>query len=318
MKGSKKNGFSLFNGTWGIVTPILIVLLVVIGSAVLNAWLPIPTKPSTLALSGLFVLLLTCLTAIIAAQIAKLRGTIDVDEKLNKCEKLLMEFSNESSRINSVLGESANTIVKQKTILSNLQISLNTFKQIMADHLGDSLVNHEDLAHLEANVKPNSEIWILTSSMQLEATELENIILDNLKKGVTYKYLIPLEDKFNLSRFKTLARQWQIGADLSTEDAIKQIQCFLVPCHMAYMTVIIYDPYNIPPDVLVKFPTSDIYTKQEYPLIYKVESTPHEAWKVFVDALQSLLEEERECTLTKQLDINFTRKSDEKNEQNHI
>ena len=86
------------------------------------------------------------------------------------------------------------------------------------------------------------------------------------------------------------------------------------PLHMAYMTVIIYDPYNIPPHVLVKFPTSEIYTKQEYPLIYKVESKPKEAWKVFVDALQSLLANERECVLTKQMDIDFEEQSREQNE----
>lgn len=288
----------------GFVVPSLTIIVIVVGVKLFETWLP-PRSLSNVVLVSIFIFVLSVFTTVIAALVTKIGADMDIDRQLVECGELLKNFHLESSRVQEVVAKSATMTARYEADLSNLEMSLNTLKQIMFDHLGKSLVNYEDLARLEAEVKPGKEIWILTSSMQLEETDLKDIILKNLKNGVVYKYLLPMEDRFNKMRFQSLALQWQKDSGLSAMDASKQIQCFMVPSHVAYMTVIIYDPYSVPPVVLVKFPTGELYTKQKYPLIYKVEPQPEKAWKIFVDSLQSLLEDERPCTLTKRMDISF-------------
>jgi hypothetical protein len=71
------------------------------------------------------------------------------------------------------------------------------------------------------------------------------------------------------------------------------------------MTVIIYEPYAKQPTVLVKFPTSKIYEKKKYPLIYRVDTDPKEAWRSFLDSFQDLIHEESPCSHTEPLVIDF-------------
>lgn len=167
---------------------------------------------------------------------------------------------------------------------------------------GASLVTYGELAYLEANVNDRAEIWILTSALLLEKTDLEDIILGNLRKGVVYKYILP-EAAYITSEFVHLARQWRRQAGLSPAAAGRQIQARCVPACFTYMTVIIYDPL-VKPVVLVKFPHSEVYPKNQYPFIYRVSSRPGEeaALNSFVDSLQRMLEDAR---FGKTLDISY-------------
>jgi len=171
------------------------------------------------------------------------------------------------------------------------------------DKHGGSLVTYDDLAHIEANVPPNGSIWVLTSALQLEEEELKDVIHENLRKGVKYLWFIPRDDGILRLRFIELAVGWQKVCELPPKKAKEQIRCLLVPGHFVYMTVIIYEPYSVPPTVLVKFPTSRIYEKEKYPLIYRVDTQPQEAWRTFLNSFQELID--GKCSDTKYLEIPF-------------
>jgi hypothetical protein len=145
----------------------------------------------------------------------------------------------------------------------------------------------------------------MTSALQLEGEELRQIIRDNFRKGIKYKYLIPKDEKRLHKNMIDLAKEWQRDCAMSAQAAQDQIQCFLVPKHFAYMTVLVYDPYSESPTVLVKFPTSEVYEQGKYPLIYKVDEKPQKAWKDFVDSLQEMISDDCTCAHMGKLRIDF-------------
>lgn len=250
--------------------------------------------------------ILCTLSSIVGAVVARLTAS----QQITKAEEELQEkFDNLATQIKKFQDESQKIIEQSKicqNCVNSLGLLINTIKQMMQGQFGESLITYENLKQIEGNVEENREIWVLTSALQLEGVELREVIRSNFKKGIKYKYLIPQEDKRLQQRMIELARKWQQDCGLSMEDAKEQIQCYLVPKHFAYMTVIVYDPYKEPPTVLVKFPTSEFYEKEKYPLIYRVDTKPKEAWEVFVHSLQEMIDDKRKCSLTERLTIDFS------------
>jgi len=175
--------------------------------------------------------------------------------------------------------------------------------KVSLERFGRSIVDYHELMKIENSVEDNGEIWVLTSALELEGDELKEIIFDNLSRGIKYKYLIPKEEGRLKVRMQKLAEQWKGHCNISPSE---QIQCYLVPKHFAYMTVLIYEPYKDPPIVLVKFPKSDIYEKDKYPFIYKVDYEPEDAWKTFVNAIQELMDAKKVCSHVETLELDFT------------
>ncbi|MFC1561078.1 hypothetical protein ACFL4V_01225 [Candidatus Latescibacterota bacterium] len=225
----------------------------------------------------------------------------DIKRKFNALEGQITKFQDE---INKIIAQSEIC----RNCANSLGLSVKTVKQLIEGKFGESLITYEDLIQIEGIVENNREIWVLTSALQLESVELREVIYKNFKKGIKYKYLIPQEDKRLQKRMIDLAKEWQSSCNLSARDAQEQIQCYLVPKHFAYMTVIVYDPYKDTPTVLVKFPTSEFYEKEKYPLVYRVDTKPKEAWEVFVHSLQEMMDDPQKCVLTKQLSIDFSNK----------
>lgn len=66
-------------------------------------------------------------------------------------------------------------------------LSPDKYKKMM------NIYSLKSLENIEKNIKPDEEIWILTSDVKLETTasNISQIMDSNLKKGILYKYFIP-------------------------------------------------------------------------------------------------------------------------------
>jgi hypothetical protein len=173
---------------------------------------------------------------------------------------------------------------------------------------GKLVIDVDKMVEIEAGVEEKADIWVLTSALEIEKQELSAAIHGNMKKGVKYTYIIPdtAGHRYDMTK---LALSWQKEAALSAQEATERIQCFCVPEHFVYMTVIIYNPRgktSNPPTVLVKFPASDIFPTKEYGLIYSVDRTKPEAWQTFVKALECHIFTPNLCGKVSRLSIQFT------------
>ncbi len=200
---------------------------------------------------------------------------------------------------------------KVKVDLDNLDKAIKssqTITRIVIEKFGKSIVTYHDLIELESKVEENGQIWVLTSALELEDAELKEIIRTNLRKKIVYTYFIPDNNKLLKIDMKRMACEWQTDCKLTKEEAQQRIKCYLVPEHFAYMTVIIYNAHNQtktkPPTVLVKFPASDTFRKEKYPLIYQVDTQPEEAWKTFLKAMIDFMVEPT-CKHVTELKIDF-------------
>lgn len=189
-------------------------------------------------------------------------------------------------------------------VAQSLEKSVAIMQDVLKTEFGKTIIDYSALKEIEGSVKEGGEIWVLTSALELENTELKETIRANFRKNIIYKYLIP-NDSLLQNRMKKLAHDWQKDCGLSNEQAERQIKCYVVPKHFAYMTVIIYDPYSTQPTICVKFPTSRIYEAKKYPYIYKVDTEPKAAWEAFIQSLQELIDDSRSCQQTKPLPLGF-------------
>ncbi len=192
---------------------------------------------------------------------------------------------------------------------------IEKMKQALKGTIGESVIDYKELIRLENSVEDNSEIWIMTSALQLETdSEMGKVIRNNLKRGVIYRYLIPMEDAKVQDRMKDLINVWKTDCSLSIEKAREQIRCFLVPQHIVHMTIAIYNAKNDtpPPVVIIKLPTSQIYTKEQYPLVFCVQDKPESATKAsdpfvraFLELMNSAEGTQTFCNVSKVMDINY-------------
>lgn len=195
--------------------------------------------------------------------------------------------------------------------MSELNNAIDRARALSDIYLGKfnhSIITYYDLLDIESKVEENGEIWVLTSALELENGELRDIIRSNFKNNIKYIYIIPREDLALRNTMTNMAIKWQLDCDLSKKDANRLIKCFLVPQHLVYMTVIIYNAQNRseekPPTILVKFPTSSTYNKIKYPFIYKVDTEPKEAWETFIKAIMDLIMYPK-CQLVEELVFDF-------------
>lgn len=245
---------------------------------------------------------LIVLSSIMGAVVARITTEKEFKEKFKCLEQLADRFQKECQKVSN----QPERCQKRIKLLDDVTKSAKEITHVALEKFGKSIVSYHDLIQIERSVKKEKEIWVLTSALELEKDELKEVIHKNLKNKIKYTYLIPKEDKILHNRMTELAKQWKDDCNLSEEEAQEQIKCLLVPKHFVYMTIIIYEPYEVPPTVLVKFPTSSIYKKEKYPLIYRVDDEPKEAWKTFLDSLQELIDDGRSCSQTELLSIDFS------------
>ena len=118
------------------------------------------------------------------------------------------------------------------------------------------LIQTLDLIEFEKNFE-TGKIWVLTQFLEIEKREeMREAIVNNLLDGIEYTYLIPVDRKDD---FKNRVSDWlkyahQKDKSFNKEKLMKQVKCIIVPNHFPYMTVVVYNPHNIAPQVVIKFP----------------------------------------------------------------
>ena len=159
--------------------------------------------------------------------------------------------------------------------------------------ISESIISYSNLEALEASVPGGSEILIFTTELDLESSYkgFDQIVIGNLKRGVTYRYIIP-DNELMEGRLRKLAHSWCKQAGLEMEQARALIQCSRspLPSRMIYMTLAVYnsaDPYLKDSVVVIKFPTNEIFSEKEFPFIFRVKDTI-DAKRRFAEDLEAL------------------------------
>lgn len=141
-----------------------------------------------------------------------------------------------------------------------------------------------DMKIIGSQVENKSAVHIISSSISCD-DELENTIIENLKRGVCYHYYFPRDKGIKLqqdAKFKELINQfnknlqsWQ--SDPAVTDAIiqKQITCYWFPEEYMQMSITFYNFQKSVlgghPAIIVKFPSISADIIHDYPLFFYID-----------------------------------------------
>jgi len=265
------------------------------------------------------------LAALVGASISRIETNKIIDEDKTELNK---KFKDLSERTNELIHASENisNLPKQcEDCLTLLKDSIDKSERIMPLAFGifhDFIINYDDMKKIEESIGDKyealkktdpsiankGEIWVMTSGLRLEHNLLKDIIPKNLKKGITYKYLLPKGVSRLHEEFEILANEWRIKSGLTIDEAETQIKLTLVPNHLAYMIVIIYEPvyHSDKATVLIKFPTYEKNSELKYPFIFRVAKEPDSQWQLFVDSLHDIMNNEsKHCEQVRPYTIKF-------------
>lgn len=95
-------------------------------------------------------------------------------------EPLLNETQNSSEKMSNVTDEALQVVNKMNSIVSQI-------------HLSKFILDERQITKLEESVGGGYKIVVMTSQYKLDSGKLLQIILNNIRKGVIYEYLIPNE-----------------------------------------------------------------------------------------------------------------------------
>jgi hypothetical protein len=96
------------------------------------------------------------------------------------------DCNNNHSEITNEMGTIAKTLEKQVG-----ELNVGVTKVLLADYILDE----GKITELESKVKEGARIVVMTTTFHLDRGKLINIILDNIRKGVKYQYLVSGEKK---------------------------------------------------------------------------------------------------------------------------
>lgn len=132
------------------------------------------------------------------------------DNNLEDCKENCNNIKQYIEKEKSHLSELINgTICIEKT-LNGFAENLDRFDKIITElEIAGNIINKNKLMEIEKSVPSNSDIVILSSKYKLDE-EFMPLIINNIKKGVTYKYIVT---GANLSspnhvRFTKIVRTW--------------------------------------------------------------------------------------------------------------
>ncbi len=292
---------------WRTVFGIALLVMLCLAAPVAKRFLDFNTEQEFYLYSLIAILLVTLLSAFIGGLSALFMTSHIVHEAEEKVNEQINRLSTQAKQFETISQNTSTQLQESHKCINLLHEEISRVQEIVKvalERFSKSIIDYHGLMGIEDSVRDDGEIWVLTSALELEGDELEEIIFKNLQRGIRYKYLIPKEEWRLKKKMQDLAEKWESHCSASPTE---QIQCYLVPKHFAYMTVIIYEPYNNSPTVLVKFPKSDVYEKDKYPFIYKVDNEPEDAWKTFVDAIQELMDGEKNiCGYVETLSLEFS------------
>ncbi len=140
----------------------------------------------------------------------------EIAKSVDGIEKALETFKNtgnELSNINKSLeqhSEQTNKHIKKLEEYSN-KLEKNVVSLVKTNDLLQYILDGKSVINLEESVgntnekTDNLEIYIQSSTFILEQSDLKEAIIWNLRKGVTYKYMIPSN---MISNYETMIHRW--------------------------------------------------------------------------------------------------------------
>jgi len=93
-------------------------------------------------------------------------------------------------------------------------------KIVLKDNLFNLILDKYEIFNLEKNVLNNIEIIVMTSKFVLEKKIIKPIIVDNIRKGVLYDYLIPSDDRDTTDYIRTATIWWEDFKAMLTDKKI--------------------------------------------------------------------------------------------------
>lgn len=117
------------------------------------------------------------------------------------------------------VGDDTSKVVKRSILQYNASFDENVRKFSDSIHklnesitqfsLAKYILDKPEIAELEKNAC-GKQIIVMSSKFSLDTGDLQNIILDNLRKGIQYVYLIPEQDSksYEMNLFRTMVTNW--------------------------------------------------------------------------------------------------------------
>lgn len=99
-------------------------------------------------------------------------------------EPLLHEIQNSTDDMSDVSDMALQVVEKINTLATQI-------------HLSEFILDEREITELEASVSEGYKIIVMTSQYKLDSGKLLQVILNNIRQGVIYEYLIPSEDEKN-------------------------------------------------------------------------------------------------------------------------
>lgn len=140
---------------------------------------------------SLMVITMTLLVSLVKIKFDNKFFAQNIQEFNQSCES----FSSYASTIEPLLNKiqsSSNDMSDVSSTALKVVEKINTLATQI--HLSEFILDEREITELEASVSESYKIIVMTSQYKLDSGKLLQVILNNIRKGVIYEYLIPSED----------------------------------------------------------------------------------------------------------------------------
>lgn len=269
--------------------------------------LDIRTSFYSIGLAFLITILLSAISAYIGSSVARHQATQQILVAEEELEEKLKMVAQQAEIIQKESQEILHLPDRCRECAVNLKLYIDLLKQItelVLEKYGvepETLISLAKLIEIEGNVKAKSQIWVMTSALELEETILKKTIFKNIKKRVKYIYFLPKGETMLIERLIKLFKEG-VETEEPTNETKELLTIYTVPNHFVYMTVLVYDADAPEPTVLVKLPQRKIGTKEKFFLSFKV---PSQDAKPFINSLHQFMGKSNVCSHLEKTEINL-------------
>lgn len=149
---------------------------------------------------GMLFLTFLSLYALVKQRV-EVNAISDAANRISECAYSVIEKS--ATFLSSVPEED-----KINELTSKIQIAAKKLDvSLRNNRVASFILQSEEIAKLERSAKAGTSIIVLTSKFKLDSGSFIDIILANIRKGVTYKYLVPKDVRMD-NDFDLVCKAW--------------------------------------------------------------------------------------------------------------
>jgi hypothetical protein len=170
--------------------------------------------------------------------------------------------------------------------------------QEIIDKISTCIIDDDTLEELEKRAGHGSSIYVMTSNFKLETEKYEQAIVDNLKEGVEYRYIIPRthnKDEFDEMLhiiFKALKTKLSLSGETKKDAQTimsSQFKVVSVDDNFVFVTTVLYHFSADDNEVIVKLPyTSNTDTQVSEKYVYKIPHYPTSSWTKLLEKIRGI------------------------------